>query len=213
VLHGLLLAAENPPQAASGPGALASLIAKFYDYLFGAHPLVGVLVGLVVSAVAAFVVAKIAARMQRTKLGWGTCAFLLCVLFFILPLLPLLSLPTWARHRPVILVIGLIILIISLISLIIVPINFIVDRRRRTHKTKTGTAQVLSVETMTKTEGLNPRCMCRFALRVEIPGRPTYVTLSRPEFMTPEEIAAMQPGKTVAVRVDTANPQNVSIDS
>ena len=31
--------------------------------------------------------------------------------------------------------------------------------------------------------------------------------------MTPEEIAAMQPGKTVAVRVDTANPQNVSIDS
>ena len=104
------------------------------------------------------------------------------------------------------------ILLICLICVLIVVAVRIV-RRRRASKRMAGTAQVLSVETMTTTEGPVPSYMCRIALRVEIPGRPHYdATSSNSDFMTPVEIAAVQPGKTVAVQIDSTNPRDVWID-
>ncbi|WP_146221132.1 hypothetical protein [Mycolicibacterium moriokaense] len=66
---------------------------------------------------------------------------------------------------------------------------------------------------MTKTEGPTPRYMYRIALKVQIPGRPTYdATASSGGFVDPVEMAAIQPGTTVAVRVLQANPEDVRID-
>jgi hypothetical protein len=101
---------------------------------------------------------------------------------------------------------------ILLICVLIVVVVLVV-RRRRASKRVAGTAQVLSVETMTTTGGPDPSSMCRIALRVEVPGRPPYdATSSNGEFMTPAEIAAVQPGKTVAVQILSTNPQDVWID-
>jgi hypothetical protein len=109
----------------------------------------------------------------------------------------------WSRGIPV----G--ILLVCLGCVLIVIVVRIVRRRKRV----AGTAQVLSVETMTTGEGPVPSYTCRIALRVEIPGRPAYdATSSNGEFMTPIELAAIQPGKTVAVQVDSTNPQDVWID-
>lgn len=97
--------------------------------------------------------------------------------------------------------------------LVVCVVIVVVVRRRRASKRVAGTAQVLSVETMESTGGSDPTCMCRIALRVEIPGRPPYdATSSNGDFMTPVEIAAVQPGKTVAVQIDSKNPQDVWID-
>jgi hypothetical protein len=83
-----------------------------------------------------------------------------------------------------------------------------------------GKAQVLSVEgtarpvTMGWGSGWRARdraVQCRIGLRVEIPERPPYdVTVKR--ILDMVELAAMQPGRTVAVQADSANPQNVRID-
>ncbi len=109
----------------------------------------------------------------------------------------------WSRGIPV----G--ILLVCLICALFVIVVRIVRRRKRT----AGTAQVLSVETMTTPGGPIPSYTCRIALRVEIPGRPAYdATSSNGDFMTPSEIAAIQPGKTVPVQVDSSNPQDVWID-
>jgi hypothetical protein len=101
------------------------------------------------------------------------------------------------------------------ILMICVLVVFVVRvvRRRRASKRVAGTAQVLSMETMTTTRGQGPSYTCRIALRVEIPGRPTYdATSSNDDFMTPVEIGAVRPGETVAVQVDSTNPQDVWID-
>jgi hypothetical protein len=95
--------------------------------------------------------------------------------------------------------------------LIVVSVRIV--RKWRASKRLAGTAQVLSVETMTTTEGPDPSHTCRIALRVEIPGRPPYdATSSNGEFMTPVEMAAVQPGKTVAVQISSTDPQDVWID-
>jgi hypothetical protein len=73
----------------------------------------------------------------------------------------------------------------------------------------TGTARVLSVERISKTEG--PSHPLRIGLRVEIPGHQPYdVAVDR--FVDVIHIPRVQPGEIVAVQVDSANPQNARID-
>lgn len=94
---------------------------------------------------------------------------------------------------------------------VLIVVVVCIVRRRRARRRVAGTAQVLSVEPMTTADGPDPAY--RIALRVEIPGRPPYdATSSNGDFMTPAELAAVQPGKTVAVQVVSTNPQDVWID-
>lgn len=78
----------------------------------------------------------------------------------------------------------------------------------------TGTAQVLSV----KTRGAvgdpmqgSQRAVSRIRLRVQVPGREPYEATTRQNFR-PWAFDAIQTGRTVAVVVDSANPQKVRID-
>jgi hypothetical protein len=96
--------------------------------------------------------------------------------------------------------------------LLICVLILVVRRARRASKRLTGTAQVLSVETMTKTEGRDSADLRWIALRVEIPGRPTYDATAADVYLDPDELAATQPGKTVSVTVGFADPQDVWID-
>jgi hypothetical protein len=88
----------------------------------------------------------------------------------------------------------------------------VVRRRLRASKRLTGSAQILSVETSTKTEGTDPGYLRRIALRVEIPGRSAYDATAADVPMNSDEIAAMQRGRTVAVTVGAVDPQDVWID-
>jgi len=78
----------------------------------------------------------------------------------------------------------------------------------------TGTAQVLSLKQTRLTVALNEpvrRMMCNIGLRVEIPGRQPY-DVSVQQGFVPWQMDRIQPGRTVPVQVDPANPQNVRID-
>jgi hypothetical protein len=73
-----------------------------------------------------------------------------------------------------------------------------------------GTAQVLSAQGGLYFGGR--AVLCRMGLRVGIPGRPPYdVTVKKRLDM--DAFSAMQPGATVAVEVDSANPEKVRIVS
>ena len=112
---------------------------------------------------------------------------------------------------------------------------YLSGRARRTAKFRgpalTGTAQVLSAARGGGLAGLfaggySGNVMCKIALRVEIPGRPPYdVTVktlvgSRTlgalcvdgQRWEPGQPWHVRPGTTVAVEVDSANPENVRID-
>jgi hypothetical protein len=71
----------------------------------------------------------------------------------------------------------------------------------------TGTARVLSLK---KSADYRGRRLCRIELEVTIPGREPYVALTEKN-LGPDEQDAMQPGGTVAVAVDSANPQTVRL--
>jgi hypothetical protein len=73
-----------------------------------------------------------------------------------------------------------------------------------------GTARVLSLEpTGTVINGLY---LCNINLRVQISERQPYeVTVRKP--VSPLSMAALQPGATVQVQVDSADPLNVRLDS
>ncbi|MBV9722590.1 MAG: hypothetical protein JO082_11835 [Mycobacterium sp.] len=74
----------------------------------------------------------------------------------------------------------------------------------------TGTAQVVSVAS-TGTM-INYQYVYKIGLRVELPGREPYdVTVRQP--IHPMSVAALQPGSTLRVQVDSADPQNVRMDS
>jgi hypothetical protein len=108
-------------------------------------------------------------------------------------------------------VIGIPVVIVVTGVLIVVVVRIV--RRWRASRRVAGSAQVLSVETTTTTDGPDPSYTCRIALRVEIPGRAPYdATSSNGEFMTPAELTAVQPGKTVAVQVNSSDPHDVWID-
>jgi hypothetical protein len=72
-----------------------------------------------------------------------------------------------------------------------------------------GTAQVLSFVKIRGNE--NGHDLCRIELEVNIPGREPYVTVVE-EPLWPAGQAAVQPGKTVLVRVDTDNPKSLWFD-
>lgn len=72
----------------------------------------------------------------------------------------------------------------------------------------TGTARVVSLKESADYRGR--RC-CRIELEVNIPGREPYVAVTEKN-LGPAEQAATQPGGTVAVAVDSANPQNVRLE-
>lgn len=112
----------------------------------------------------------------------------------------------WLYEYPAV---GIPVAIVVTAVLIVVVVRIV--RRRRASRRVAGTAQVVSVEPMTTADGSDPTY--RIALRVEIPGRTPYdATSSNGEFLTPAELAAVQPGKTVAVQVVSTNPQDVWID-
>lgn len=72
-----------------------------------------------------------------------------------------------------------------------------------------GTAQVLSSDWTGVV--INLEYVCRIGLRVEIVGREPYdVTIE--QRVDPLRMAALQPGTTIAVRVDPADPLKVRID-
>jgi hypothetical protein len=72
-----------------------------------------------------------------------------------------------------------------------------------------GTAQVLS---FVKIRGnKNGRNLCRIELEVNIPGREPYVTVVEKP-LWPAGQAALQPGKTVLVRVDADKPESLRFD-
>ena len=72
-----------------------------------------------------------------------------------------------------------------------------------------GSARVLSADWTGAV--INLEYVCRIRLRVEIPGREPYdVTIE--QRVDPLRLAALQPGTTVAVRVEPADPLNVRID-
>jgi hypothetical protein len=55
------------------------------------------------------------------------------------------------------------------------------------------------------------KTMCLFELMVQIPGRPPYEVTIRQAFLPFLLYSELQPGTTVAVEVDSSNPQNVRI--
>jgi hypothetical protein len=72
-----------------------------------------------------------------------------------------------------------------------------------------GTARVLSADWTGAV--INLEYVCRIGLRVQIPGRQTY-DVNIEQRVDPVRMAALQPGTTVAVRVDPADPHSVRID-
>jgi hypothetical protein len=77
------------------------------------------------------------------------------------------------------------------------------------HNQLAGTAQVLSVKP-TGTILNNTAHVCKFALRVQVPGREPYdVKIKQPIEVT--DMSSIQRGETVSVRVSAKNPQKVRI--
>ena len=77
-----------------------------------------------------------------------------------------------------------------------------------------GTAQVLSVQELMGTSGTEDvvrERRCEIALRVQLPDRPPYDATIR-RWVDVSAIPKLQPGATVVVAVDSANPQGVRID-
>ncbi|HTX97541.1 MAG TPA: hypothetical protein VME67_23545 [Mycobacterium sp.] len=75
---------------------------------------------------------------------------------------------------------------------------------------ETGTAQVLSLRQFGSVGGGAGRQVCRFRLRVEVPGREPY-EVTHWQNVAPWELAAVGPGNTVSVEVDAAKPKRVRI--
>lgn len=77
-----------------------------------------------------------------------------------------------------------------------------------------GTAQVFGVQTTGQSiqmGGHPPQYTCHIALRVTVPGQQPYDVTVR-QLVGTFQMGAIQQGRTVAVQVDSANPQNVRID-
>ena|ERR1700739_38769 len=72
-----------------------------------------------------------------------------------------------------------------------------------------GTAQVLSFVKIRNNK--NGHDLCRIELEVNIPGREPYVAVVEKPLWAAGQ-AAVQPGKTVPVRVDTDNPKSLWFD-
>ncbi|HTQ18294.1 hypothetical protein [Mycobacterium sp.] len=103
-----------------------------------------------------------------------------------------------------------VLLTVVIIAVIIGP--FIVRRMRQIRgPVLTGTAQVLSLRQF-GSGAVNgpPRQICRFRLRVEIPGQEPY-EVAHWQNVGAWELAAVAPGETVAVEVDATNPKKVRI--
>ncbi len=75
----------------------------------------------------------------------------------------------------------------------------------------TGTAQVLSLKQFGSVAVNGPaRMICRFRLRVDVPGREPYDVAHWQNF-APWELDAVAPGRTVSVEVDETRPKRVRI--
>ena len=75
-----------------------------------------------------------------------------------------------------------------------------------------GTAEVLSVKVGPWVIGKSGRRPCRLELRVQIPGRETYEVTIRQNLENLTLKSSVQPGRTVAVQVEEAEPQHVRVD-
>jgi hypothetical protein len=105
------------------------------------------------------------------------------------------------------------VLVVGVIGVIAWGIGWtIASRERKFHgPALTGTAQVLSVKTHGAVGNYPARAICRIRLRVALPGREPYDATAKQNFL-PWVLDHIQPGRTVAVQVDSTNPQNVRID-
>jgi hypothetical protein len=74
-----------------------------------------------------------------------------------------------------------------------------------------GTAQVLSLKQFGSVAVNGPaRLVCRFRLRVQVPGREPYEVAHWQNF-PPWELGGVAPGRTVSVEVDETNPKRLRI--
>ena len=75
----------------------------------------------------------------------------------------------------------------------------------------TGTAQVLSLKQFGSVAVNGPaRMICRFRLRVQVPGREPY-DVAHWQNLAPWELNAVAPGRTVSVEVDETKPKRLRI--
>lgn len=104
--------------------------------------------------------------------------------------------------------------VVALASIAGVVGSFLVRRFRSPRgPMEQGTAEVLSLRQWgsLSVNTAVPRVICRIAVRVYVPGREAYrATVWRN--VDPWDIGAVEPGRTVAVDIDSGKPQRVRID-
>lgn len=90
-------------------------------------------------------------------------------------------------------------------------IGWIWDRRGAKFKgpALTGTARVLSLEPTSRSSDSSH--VCKIGLWVEIPGRAPYGVTIRKDIHV-VHLARVQPGASIPVQVDSANPQKIRIE-
>jgi hypothetical protein len=99
--------------------------------------------------------------------------------------------------------------ILLTVLIIVLVVSPIVVRRLRQIRgpVLTGTAEVLSLRQFGSVAANGPaRQICRFRLRVQVPGREPYEVAHWQNFGA-WELAAVAPGETVAVEVDATKPK------
>ena len=100
------------------------------------------------------------------------------------------------------------VIVVGMVVIGVAPL-FVWVHRFMTRAKPRGTAQVLS---FLKIRGnKNGHDLCRIELEVNVPGREPYVAVVEKP-LWPAGQAAVQPGKTVPVRVDIDNPKSLWFD-
>ncbi len=101
-----------------------------------------------------------------------------------------------------------------MVVLVGVPIlgPVVVRQMRKIRQPVAGTARVLSVRQFGSIAVNGPaRLICRFRLRVEVPGREPY-NVTHWQNVAPWHLESMGPDSTVAVDVDASRPKSVAIN-
>ncbi len=104
--------------------------------------------------------------------------------------------------------------ILWMVVLVGVPIlgPVIVRQMRKIREPVAGTARVLSVRQLGSVAVNGPaRQICRYRLRVEVPGREPY-SVTHWQNVAPWQLEGMGPDSTVAVDVDASRPKSVAIN-
>ncbi|OBK21803.1 hypothetical protein A5634_09460 [Mycobacterium asiaticum] len=100
-------------------------------------------------------------------------------------------------------------LVLMVVLLIVAGGYYRIRKPRCSGPPLTGIARIESLESAGSV--VDNRYICKIVLRVEIPGREPYDATVR-RAVNPVSMASVQPGKVVAVQVDSTDPQKVLID-